>query len=273
MTGNPNWKKIPLGTRVRHCTKRYEGWIDGGWTSDGTQCLVYIHSSGEKVLCPQDDLEVCNDIADIMDVSTFDQALTVIIGTGDFRPVPIYCEIRTLGWYHARPLLRKSPGTDLINTYRINSLKLAFETEHILGDCDDSHVNDDVEYFYNRLSPLLKIGFPIAIVPTHNPAAQNCGLVNIVRRLSAQERIDATSCLVRIKNIDQQHKFTGTERKRIKRHLDSIEVRNESLITSKVVLLLDDIVTTGTSLMACKKLLLDAGASEVICLALGKATV
>lgn len=250
---------------------RYEGWIDG-WSPDGTQCRVYIHSSGEKVLSPQDDLEDCNDIADVMDVSTLDQTLTVPILREDFRPVPIYCEIRTLGWYHARPHLRRTSGRDLDHTLRINSLKLAFETEHILGDCDDSHV-DDVEYFYNRLSPLLKIGFPIAIVPTHNPAAPNWGLVNIVRRLSAQERIDATSCLVRIGNIDQQHKFTGTERRHIKRHLDSIEVRNESLITSKVVLLLDDIVTTGTSLMACKKLLLDAGASEVICLALGKATV
>jgi hypothetical protein len=267
MTGNPIWKKIPLGTRVRHCTKRYEGWIDGGWTSDGTQCQVYIHSSGEKVLSAQNDLEVCNDIAEVMDVSTLDQTLTVFIGPGQFSQVPIFCQIWTLGWYHARPLLRRTSFRNLDHTQRINSLKQAFETERLLGGLDDSYV-DDVEHFYNRLNPLLKIGFPIAIVPTHDPAAPN-----LVRRLSAQRRIDATSCLVRIRNIGQQHQFTGKERMRIKRHLDNIEVRNESLIQSKVVLLLDDIVTTGTSLMACKKLLLDAGASEVICLALGRATL
>lgn len=271
MTGNPTWKKIPLGTRVRHRTRKYEGWIDGGWTPDGTQCRVYIHSSGEKVLSAQNDLEVCNDIAEVVDVSTLDQTLTVPIGPGDFRQVPIFCQIWTLGWYHARPLLKTSSGKDLPHTSRINSLKLESETEGCIlgrGDSDE----EDVEYFYNQLNPLLKRGFPIAIVPTHDPAAPNWGLVKLVRRLSVQGRIDATSCLVRIRYTDPQRLFTGTERKRIKRHLDNIELRNESLIKSKVVLLLDDIVTTGTSLMACKRLLLDAGASEVICLALGRAT-
>lgn len=263
--------KIPLGTRVRHRTRRYEGWIDG-WTPDGTQCRVYIHSSGEQMLSALDDLEVCNDIADVMDVSTLDQTLTVIIGREDFRPVPIFCQIWTLGSYHARPLLRTSSRMYLPHTGRINSLKSEFEVDGATwGGGEDSDV-DDVEYFYNLLNPLLKTGFPIAIVPTHDPAARNWGLVKIARRLSVQGRIDATSCLVRIRYTDPQRQFTGTERKRIKRHLDSIEVRDESLIKSKVVLLLDDIVTTGTSLMACKKLLLDAGATEVICLALGKAT-
>ena len=271
MTGNPVCKKIPLGARVKHRTKRYEGWIDG-WTSDEKQCRVYIHISGEKMLSAPDDLELCNDIADVMDVSTLDQTLTVTIDREEFRPVPIFCQLWTLGSYHARPLLKTSSRMYLHHTERIISLKSEIEVDGATwGGGEDSDV-DDVEYFYNLLNPLLKTGFPIAIVPTHDPAAPSWGLVKIARRLSVQGRIDATSCLVRIRHTDPQHKFSETERKRIKRHLDNIELRNESLIKSKVVLLLDDIVKTGTSLMACKKLLLDAGAAEVICLALGKAT-
>jgi predicted amidophosphoribosyltransferase len=122
---------------------------------------------------------------------------------------------------------------------------------------------DNIGYFFNRLDPILKKGFPIAIVPSHDPDERNWGLIKLVRRLSSAGRIDASSCLVRTVKIDTQHNLKEGERKKLKRHLDSIEVRDE---------LLDDIVTTGTSLMACKKLLLDAGASEVICMALGKAT-
>jgi predicted amidophosphoribosyltransferase len=131
---------------------------------------------------------------------------------------------------------------------------------------------DNIGYFFNRLDPILKKGFPIAIVPSHDPDERNWGLIKLVRRLSSAGRIDASSCLVRTVKIDTQHNLKEGERKKLKRHLDSIEVRDEALIKSKVVLLLDDIVTTGASLMACKKLLLEAGASEVICVALGKAT-
>jgi hypothetical protein len=38
-----------------------------------------------------------------------------------------------------------------------------------------------------------------------------------------------------------------------------------------VILLLDNVITTGTTFMACRKLLLDADAAEVVCFALGKA--
>jgi predicted amidophosphoribosyltransferase len=170
-------------------------------------------------------------------------------------------------------MLKSSRVKDLTLTSRINSLKQEFEIEGWILGVGDSE-EDDVGYFYNQLHTVLKKGFPIAIVPTHDPAEPNWGLVKLVRRLSTQGRIDASSCLVRSETIIQQHKCkeNALNRRDTNRHLKTIRVKNEALINSKVVLLLDDIVTTGTSLMACKKLLLDAGASEVISLALGKAT-
>lgn len=267
------WQKIPLGARVRHRSEGYEGWIDGWTDPDRTQCRIFIHQDRAYRFAAYKYLDVCNDIAGVMDVSKLDETLAFIIGREDFRSVPLFCTIWALGLYHARYMLKRSRAKDLTHTHRINSLKLEFEMEGwILGMGDSDE--DDVGYFYNRLHPLLNKGFPIATVPTHDPDKPNWGLVKLVRRLSAQGRIDASSCLVRSETIIQQHKCkeNALNRRDTNRHLKTIRVKNQALINSKAVLLLDDIVTTGTSLMACKKLLLDAGASEVICLAMGKAT-
>ena len=273
--------EIPLGTRVKHRIKGYEGWI-AGWTDDRrlfdghktnsdkkTQCRIYIHRDRTHRCAAEEDLEVCNDLAGVLDHAKLAPANRVFIGGEDFGQMPVCCWIWTLGEYRARPLLKGHGVNDL--TIRINNLKQELEMDGKILGMGDSDL-DDVGYFHSRLHPILKKNIPIAIVPRHDPDERNWGLIKLVRRLYDFGPIDATTCLVRSKKIDVQHKLKKGEREKLKRHLDSIEVRNEGLIKSKVVLLLDDIVTTGASLMACKKLLLDAGASEVICLALGKAT-
>lgn len=69
-----------------------------------------------------------------------------------------------------------------------------------------------------------------------------------------------------------QAEIFGENRGDVTRHLNSIRVHDEHLINSKVVALLDDIVKTGASLKACRKILLEIGATKVICLALGSST-
>jgi predicted amidophosphoribosyltransferase len=54
--------------------------------------------------------------------------------------------------------------------------------------------------------------------------------------------------------------------------LDSIKVVKPDLIKGRRVLLLDDVKTSGNSLIACKELLLKAGAKEVVMVALGRTT-
>lgn len=262
--------KIPLGTRVRHLFNRYEGWIVG-WTDrresfegqktnpDGKQCRIYIHKGGKYRCSAEEDLDVCNDIDEIMDPPEIDERYKLSIGGTDFAQMPVPCTIWTLGLYHARPLLRRpgdirSENRDL--TMNIQSLKF-------------SEDEDIIRYFYDRLNPLLKSGALITTVPSSDPHYPNRGIIALANRLCAVERRKALSCLFRMQRVMPQH--IVSDRTNIRRQLDSIEVRDALTFESKAVLLLDDIVKTGTSLMACKKLLLDAGASEVFCLAMGKA--
>lgn len=124
--------------------------------------------------------------------------------------------------------------------------------------------------FANALCPEVCPGVAIAVVPSHDPAKVSSGIRDIAQTLAKRKsRIDATSCLVRHKRVNK--KSDGGERSE-EIDLKSISVVNEQLIAGKLVLLLDDVTTTGSSLAACRKLLLDAGAKAVQSFAIGKTT-
>jgi len=81
-------------------------------------------------------------------------------------------------------------------------------------------------------------------------------------------RVDGSDCLVRTTKID---KLAHGGDRSIEVHLQSIAVALPELIRKRDVLLLDDVMRTGNSLFACRKLLLDAGARSVQCAAIGRA--
>lgn len=125
-----------------------------------------------------------------------------------------------------------------------------------------------IQYFYNLIEPTLGDGFAIAFVPSHDPAKHSAGLLALVTRLAAnRNRIDASGCLVRTKII--QKLANGGDRS-VDVHLNSIAVVNAEFIAGREVLLLDDVTTTGGSLFACRKLLLEAGAQFVQRVAIGR---
>jgi hypothetical protein len=127
---------------------------------------------------------------------------------------------------------------------------------------------EDVEFFLGMLGPLINGGYPICIVPSHTPGNENSGMALLARALARRvDGIDGTGVLVRHQNIHAAHEGGGRD---IERHLSSVEVVYEDLIFQQDVLLLDDICTTGNSLEACRRLLLEAGAAEVHCLVLAK---
>jgi hypothetical protein len=124
-----------------------------------------------------------------------------------------------------------------------------------------------IDHFYNVVNRMLNVGIAIAVVPSHNPANIDTGIRKLAIRLAQNGRYDATSCLVRTKMIEKLA-HGGSRDKEV--HLNSIEVRNSHIIHNKEVLLMDDVTTSNNSLLACRELLLKAGASVVQCFALAQ---
>lgn len=124
-----------------------------------------------------------------------------------------------------------------------------------------------IEYFYTLVEPELGNDFAIAIVPPHDPDKESPALKRLAQRLAASgSRTDASVCLVRMEKIA---KLAGGGNRSVDVHLRTIAVVRPDLIRGRDVLVLDDVTTSGNSLTACQRLLLDAGAARVQPIALG----
>jgi predicted amidophosphoribosyltransferase len=126
-----------------------------------------------------------------------------------------------------------------------------------------------VLYFFRLVDQLIHPNISVCVVPSSDPQKIDTGIRVLGVRLAIGNRIDATGCLVRTKFVPKA--ALGGPRS-VKTHLDSIEVRDPEKIRGAEVLLLDDVTTSGASLIACRQLLSEAGAKSVKCLALGQTT-
>lgn len=120
------------------------------------------------------------------------------------------------------------------------------------------------------LDPMLEPHLAIAVVPTHLAYQAFWPMRALAKQLAQNERIDATSCLVRHTTI-RRITFGGPSTKAL--HRETIRVENPHLISGRRVLLLDDIAKSGASLMACREMLIEAGATLVQAMALGRVIV
>ena len=126
-----------------------------------------------------------------------------------------------------------------------------------------------IDYFYKKLNDFLpEEAFTICRVPSSDPEKMESGITTIARRLAAKHgRIDGTLCLVRVKKISKLA-HGGLRGENV--HLESILIVNKELIEGKNIILLDDVLTTGNSLKACKKILFEAGARKVQAVAIAR---
>jgi phosphoribosylpyrophosphate synthetase len=127
-----------------------------------------------------------------------------------------------------------------------------------------------IVYFFNKVEPLIRKEVALATVPSHDPQKKINGIRELAQRICIDDpRIDATGALIRKQPVEKL--ATGGDRS-TDNHFKSIVVESPQLVRGRRVLLLDDVVSTGNSLRACRDLLLAAGARSVYCAALGKTT-
>ncbi|ETJ18632.1 competence protein F DNA transformation protein comF [human gut metagenome] len=139
-----------------------------------------------------------------------------------------------------------------------------YDSKSILKlECKDEN---SIEYFYDIIDSTLKYGVTICNVPSHSPESSGTGINLLAKKLANNKRIDATECILRTKEIE---KISINRSLTVKEQIETLEVTNTQLIRNKYILLIDDIIKTGNSMKACKKLLIQNGAKNVKCFALG----
>jgi hypoxanthine phosphoribosyltransferase len=130
---------------------------------------------------------------------------------------------------------------------------------------------ESIEYFGDLILELLEDEeLVITTVPSHISGKQYSGIRDIAKYITFcnPTYIDLSYCLMRHRSIEQLSRSNGSRSKHI--HLESIRVENQSAIENKNIVLLDDVITSGSSVEACVEILQAAGAKMVKTICLGK---
>ncbi len=125
-----------------------------------------------------------------------------------------------------------------------------------------------VKYFYNLLNEEICDGVTICVVPSSDSTKTESGIGMLGEMLAVNGRVDKVYYLKRTKSIDKLA-LGGNRDKDV--HMKTISAVQDIDISGDIVLLMDDVTTTGNSLYACKEILLEQGAKTVKMFALGKA--
>ena len=125
-----------------------------------------------------------------------------------------------------------------------------------------------IAYFFQQLNDEICENVSICVVPSHTKGETNeSGIAELARRLARNNRIDKVNYLIRKETID---KLAYGGNRDIRVQLESIGINPNMTVEGDVVLLVDDVTTSGASLEACKNILLEHGARRVAMLALGQ---
>lgn len=141
----------------------------------------------------------------------------------------------------------------------------------LIMDLKSSSYSYASSHFSKILSERLKgYEFPdgilqVAIVPSSQSNKVGLGLVKLVSELTHPGIVYNKDFLVRYKTVSKSH-ISGD--RSLEKHLDSIN--NQAFFNLHApFLIIDDVVTSESSLRACQQILKSAGAEHVVMLAIG----
>ncbi|MDO4166758.1 MAG: phosphoribosyltransferase, partial [Eubacteriales bacterium] len=125
-----------------------------------------------------------------------------------------------------------------------------------------------IDYFYKILNEEIRPGVTICVVPSSDAEKTVSGIGILGEKLAHNGRNNKVYYLNRKISID---KLADGGNRSIDVHMNSICTVKEMDITGDIVLLMDDVTTSGNSLYACRDILVRQGADIVEMFALGKA--
>ncbi len=125
-----------------------------------------------------------------------------------------------------------------------------------------------IRYFFELIDKEINPDVSICVVPSSNPENKSSGIAKLGEMLAKNGRKNKVYYLQRVKQIPKL--ADGGNRSR-QTHYQSISTLDDMDVTSDIVLLMDDVTTTGNSLIACKDILIERGANTVEMFALGRA--
>lgn len=154
------------------------------------------------------------------------------------------------------PLLYKAPVTNLIKQFKYDNKKYLAETlgNFLVQEYIERNLNCDI----------------VVPVPLHEKRLKQRGFNQaelLANQLNVKLNIEVNSnILTRVKNTKTQTVLSKEERQ--DNVSDAFKVLDKQTVKNKVVLLIDDVYTTGSTLNECAKVLFKAGAKKVYAITL-----
>lgn len=120
--------------------------------------------------------------------------------------------------------------------------------------------------FRDQVARRLPCEAVLTAVPPHDAKKGYTGVRAIIARVSYGGRVDGTSCLLRSQSRPRLNR--GGDRS-IEAQLKTLELEHADRLADRDVIILDDVTTTGNSLLACRQLVETAQPRSVGLFALG----
>lgn len=173
--------------------------------------------------------------------------------------------------YYYYPEQKYTYGT-ISNELLLFAKKYITEPSEYLQNLFNKFVSVFNKYVIKLLNSSNEI-YVLCCVPSHEASDINN---NTMARVIAEIKkkyfitffIDGTNVITRKTTVVKSS--SNEEKRTIEKQLNSIEIKEPEKVKNKTVLLIDDFYTSGVTMDACKKILLDNGAKQVILFAFAK---